>query len=63
MKTLAVIARDVLGFAGMSVIVYGAWLIYQPAGLITAGAFAVIGAVLLSMSDRPAPSPDETEGE
>lgn len=63
MKILAVIARDILGFAGMSVIAYGAWLIYQPAGLITAGVFAVIGAVLLSMSDRPAAAKDEAEGE
>lgn len=63
MKILAVIARDVLGFAGMAAIAYGAWLIYQPAGLITAGALAVIGAGLLSLGDRPVPSPDETEGE
>lgn len=63
MKTLAVIARDVLGLVGMSTIAYGAWLIYQPAGLITAGFFAVVGAVLLSMGDRPAAAKDEAEGE
>lgn len=48
------LARDVLGTAGLSGITYGAWLIYRPAGFIIGGIFAVIVAVLLSAIDQKA---------
>lgn len=39
---------DLLMIAGAGGISYGAWVIYQPAGYMVAGGFALIGGVLLS---------------
>ena len=42
-----VAALDCAGVGGVSLVAYGAWLIYAPAGFITAGIFLVAGAFLL----------------
>jgi len=42
-----VAARDLTGVAGVVLISYGAWLVFEPAGFIVAGAFLVTGAVLV----------------
>lgn len=39
---------DVVGIVGAGLIAYGAWLIYQPAGAIVAGALLLTGAWLFS---------------
>jgi hypothetical protein len=41
---------DALLLGGAGALAYGAWLIYQPAGFIVAGALALLGGVLLSRS-------------
>lgn len=46
MATLRVLLRDLTGLAGLAAVSYGAWLIYEPAGFIVAGAFAAALAVL-----------------
>lgn len=40
------VMRDVVGLSGAGLLVYGAWLTYQPAGFITAGAFCLAVAWL-----------------
>lgn len=37
---------DLAGTAGVALISYGAWLIYEPAGYITGGIMLVAGALL-----------------
>ena len=44
------LTRDGLGLAGAALIAAGAWRIYEPAGLITAGFFLLIGAWLSARS-------------
>jgi hypothetical protein len=46
MKRLAALAPELASLAGAGLISYGAWLVYQPAGFIAAGAFLVAGAWL-----------------
>jgi hypothetical protein len=38
--------REGVGYLGASLIVYGTWEVYHPAGFILAGACLVAGAVL-----------------
>ena len=40
--------RDGLGVSGAGLASYGAWLVYEPAGFIVAGALLVAAAILLS---------------
>lgn len=42
--------RDAAGLAGSALIAWGAWRIYEPAGLIVAGLFLLAAALLLSRS-------------
>jgi hypothetical protein len=42
--------RDLAGLAGASLIAYGTWLIYPPAGFITGGALLLIGAILVAFA-------------
>ncbi len=44
------VIRDLAGLAGVGLISYGAWLIYAPAGFITAGALLLVGAVLMAFA-------------
>lgn len=46
MKAIGVIARDLVGLAGVGSISYGAWLIYAPAGFIVAGFLALAGVIV-----------------
>jgi hypothetical protein len=39
---------NVLGLAGVALIAYGAWLIYQPAGFITGGVLLLAPSLLLA---------------
>lgn len=38
--------RNVVGFVGMGVTAYGAWLVYHPAGFIIGGVLLVASAAL-----------------
>lgn len=44
--------RDLTGLAGAGLISYGVWLIYVPAGFITAGVLLLLGAVLVAFADN-----------
>lgn len=46
MKKLINSLPDALMIVGASAISYGAWLIYQPAGFIVAGCFALAAGVM-----------------
>jgi hypothetical protein len=38
--------RELIGYLGLGAIAYGVWMIYRPAGVITAGVLLVVLAVL-----------------
>ena len=46
MATLFAVLRDIAGLAGIALVSYGAWLVYQPAGFIAGGAILLAGAVV-----------------
>jgi hypothetical protein len=46
--------RDVAGLCGVGLVSYGAWLIYPPAGFITAGILLIVGALVLALGHRTA---------
>ena len=46
--------RDVVGLGGVGLVSYGAWMIYPPAGFITAGLLLIVGALLISLGNRAA---------
>ena len=46
--------RDLAGLCGVGLVSYGAWLIYTPAGVITAGILLIVGALLISLGSRAA---------
>ena len=46
------LARDAIGLTGGGLIAYGAWLVYQPAGFIVAGAMMLIATLLLSQKNK-----------
>lgn len=48
---LAAFARDLAGLAGAGLVAYGAWLVYAPAGFITAGTLLLAGAALLARGE------------
>ena len=48
------LARDLAGLCGVGLVSYGAWLIYTPAGFITAGILLIVGALLISLGSRTA---------
>jgi hypothetical protein len=45
------IARDLAGLVGVALMVYGAWLIYPPAGYITAGLLLLVGSLLAARAE------------
>ena len=48
------LVRDLAGLCGVGLVSYGAWLIYTPAGFITAGILLIVGALLISLGSRTA---------
>ena len=48
------LVRDMAGLCGVGLVSYGAWLIYPPAGFITAGILLIVGALLISLGSRAA---------
>lgn len=56
MKSLRAIApsviRDSIGIAGSCLIVYGAWLVYEPAGFLMAGLMLMTAALLAARTAK-----------
>ncbi len=48
------LVRDLAGLCGVGLVSYGAWMIYPPAGFITAGVLLIVGALLLALGNRTA---------
>jgi len=48
MNVSIVILCDLGGLVGTGLVVYGAWLVFPPAGFITGGLLLLAGAVLLA---------------
>ncbi|MCW5704289.1 MAG: hypothetical protein KIT82_17105 [Bradyrhizobium sp.] len=48
------VARDLAGLCGVGLVSYGAWMIYAPAGFITAGLLLVVGSLLIAIGNRAA---------
>ena len=48
------LVRDLAGLCGVGIVSYGAWLIYPPAGFITAGILLIVGALLIALGNRAA---------
>jgi hypothetical protein len=46
-RAIPVLMRDVAGVAGVGLVAYGAWRIYEPAGFIVGGLCLVAAAFLL----------------
>ncbi len=46
--------RDLAGLSGVSLVSYGAWMIYPPAGFITGGCLLIVGALLAALGHRKA---------
>lgn len=47
-KVLPVLACDLIGLSGAGLLTYGMWLIYEPAGFLTAGTLLMTAACLLA---------------
>ena len=48
------LVRDLAGLCGVGLVSYGAWLIYPPAGFITAGILLNVGSLLIALDNRAA---------
>jgi len=48
------LVRDLAGLCGVGLVSYGAWMIYPPAGFITAGLLLVVGSLLIAIGNRAA---------
>ena len=48
------LVRDLAGLCGVGLVSYGAWMIYPPAGFITAGILLIVGTLLLALGNRAA---------
>lgn len=48
LRALPGLLRDLAGLAAVGLIAYGAWLVYPPAGFITAGTLLLAGVLALS---------------
>jgi hypothetical protein len=46
--------RDVAGLGGVGLVSYGAWMIYPPAGFITAGLLLIVGTLMIALGNRAA---------
>lgn len=51
-RALPDFVRDLLAIGGASLIGYGAWLIYQPAGYIVAGVLLLAGLYLQTIGSQ-----------
>jgi hypothetical protein len=43
---------DAVGFAGIMLVSYGAWCVYQPAGFITLGSMLIVLSVATALTPR-----------
>ena len=48
------LVRDLAGLSGVSLVSYGAWLIYPPAGFMVGGWLLIVGALLVALGSRTA---------
>ena len=48
------LVRALAGLCGVGLVSYGAWLIYPPAGFITAGILLIVGSLLIALDNRAA---------
>ncbi len=48
------LVRDLAGLCGVGLVSYGAWMIYPPAGFITAGLLLIVGTLLIALGNRSA---------
>jgi hypothetical protein len=53
-KMVPGLLRDIAGICGVSLVSYGAWLIYPPAGFIVGGMLLTLGTLLLAFAARSA---------
>ncbi len=53
-RALPGLMRDVAGLCGVGLVSYGAWMIYPPAGFITAGLLLIVGTLLIALGNRVA---------
>ena len=44
--------RDLAGLCGVGLVSYGAWMIYPPAGFITAGILLIVGTLMIALGNR-----------
>lgn len=51
LAALPVLARDAVGIGGGTLVTYGSWLIYPPAGFLVAGVLLLVGAWILASKD------------
>jgi membrane-bound ClpP family serine protease len=54
---------DSAGVAGAALIAYGAWLIYAPAGFISAGVLLLVGVLFSARGRTGASNPSPTEAQ
>jgi|GEM_PF-562351 len=48
------LVRDITGLGGVGLVSYGAWMIYPPAGFITAGILLIVGTLMIALGNRAA---------
>ena len=48
------LVRDLAGLCGAGLVSYGAWMIYPPAGFITAGILLIVGTLMIALGNRAA---------
>jgi hypothetical protein len=48
------LVRDLVGLCGVGLVSYGAWMVYPPAGFITAGFLLIVGTLLIALGNRAA---------
>ena len=48
------LVRDLAGLCGVGLVSYGAWMVYPPAGFITAGLLLIVGTLLIALGNRAA---------
>lgn len=53
-----IILSFVIGLLGVGLVSFGAWLIYQPAGLIVCGALCLIWSFLIAASNARVIAPE-----
>ena len=46
------LVRDLAGLCGVGLVSYGAWMVYPPAGFITAGFLLIVGTLLIALGNR-----------